>query len=336
MNDAQVERLISALEGMVASKALGFGSEPKPEFVFVSNEEDSLWHHWDKAEEKRVPIKETALTGRITDAQMFVKEFKGKPQPKLNLSIEADRAYIVTSGLDSTFSRGLLFAINQYEGELTTNTVVTLSVRGGEEKTVLPNLYVGSEIVIPKWDRDADMTSELAKARARLGIDTPQDATASPTTPPEPLQPPVGGKMPDEAIDEDEGLPWDEEAPYLSSGEAHKLHAKIGAMLPGANQADVAKHYLGLDRVDSFTELTKEDEGLLINSVEKLLRQYPYRGWKDKASAIAYAADRYAQQLGAGEHIKLWDEVAAKHKEFDEQRKAYHATLTERFERAAA
>lgn len=86
---------------------LGFGAIPKPQYVFVSRENDHCWYMLSE-DEKRIPIYERALTGVITKIEINKKvETKFKVVEKNDLYILADKPYIIRSGSESYFSKSL-------------------------------------------------------------------------------------------------------------------------------------------------------------------------------------------------------------------------------------
>ena len=115
---------------------------PLTRWVFVGDceEGDSLWYF--VVDGNRQPILEEALTGRIRRLFGVKRMVKGKLVHKLCLEIECgSQAFIVQSGLETCFSKGLVAGLEAAEAEAV-GGIMTLKVRpGGSEKVVFCNLF---------------------------------------------------------------------------------------------------------------------------------------------------------------------------------------------------
>ncbi|MEH2350471.1 MAG: hypothetical protein V7K55_21205 [Nostoc sp.] len=119
---------------------LGFGSVPKPQYVFVSKEPDHCWYMLSE-DEKRIPIYERALTGVITGIEVNKKvETKFGPTQKNDLYILADKPYIIRSGSESYFSQSLLLSLDVLNFEQLPNPL-TIAVSPGESNVVFCTIY---------------------------------------------------------------------------------------------------------------------------------------------------------------------------------------------------
>jgi 3',5'-cyclic AMP phosphodiesterase CpdA len=107
--------LRAILQELQASKQqLGFGHSPKPRYIYANRQyPDSLWYFWDGAKKEHEPILFQALTGIVEKLEIDQKEYKGKPEFKANLHIKADRNYVIQSGLETLFAKGLVYTFSK-------------------------------------------------------------------------------------------------------------------------------------------------------------------------------------------------------------------------------
>lgn len=153
---------------------LGPGQSPDAVYWFVGEiEKDGNlypWYTFDSQAKAQVPVPYSALTGRITGLRMKLQQFKGKDNIKLDVLMMADRQYVIRTGVDTTFARGLLLAlelVDDYQAPLT--IVAANSDRG--EKVVFSRLYRAStnERVKVEWDRDRKLFPLIVKLQQRMG-----------------------------------------------------------------------------------------------------------------------------------------------------------------------
>lgn len=119
---------------------LGFGSIPKAQYVFVSRENDYCWYMLTE-DKKHIPIYERALTGVITGIEIKKQiETSFGEAEKTDLSVFADKPYIIRSGSDSYFSKSLLLSLDALSPEQLHNPL-TIAVSPGDRKVVFCNIY---------------------------------------------------------------------------------------------------------------------------------------------------------------------------------------------------
>jgi hypothetical protein len=155
-----------------AKTALGFGHPPKPRYIYANRQyPDCLWYFWRGDKNEHEPIAHHALTGKIEKLEIETKEFRGKPDPKVNLTIRADRTYIIQAGFDTLFARGLLYSLASNKMQ-NFDTVWAIAVEPGETEQVLfCRIYdpVTGESVYAPYPDDVDWPAVAAKAQAKLG-----------------------------------------------------------------------------------------------------------------------------------------------------------------------
>lgn len=124
---------------------LGFCDAPGSGTVYLSvsrEHSDCLWHSWDKTKECHIPYPQNALVGRLKKLEISNGlEFKGKTPTKLKVTIEADREYIIQSGLETVFSRQLCLVVSKLSIEALKNPVGIAVEAGKDEKVVLSRVF---------------------------------------------------------------------------------------------------------------------------------------------------------------------------------------------------
>jgi hypothetical protein len=130
------EQLLTAiLSELRRGPALGFGHPPSPRYIYANRQySDCLWYFWNGEKKEHEPISHHALTGVIEKLEVETKEYKGKPDVKLNLHLRADRRYVIQAGFETEFSKGLLARLNLVRD---LKSVITIAVQAGETEQVL-------------------------------------------------------------------------------------------------------------------------------------------------------------------------------------------------------
>lgn len=181
-NTAILQAILDELRSRNSSVTLGFGHPPKPRYIYANRQySDCLWYFWNGADNQHEPIAHTALTGTIEKLEIETKEFRGKPDQKVNLTIRADRTYIIQAGADTLFAKGLLFTLSKLPHQAFQQPI-TIAVEPGETEQVLfcriYNPATGQSIYAPYPD-DTDWVKVTAKAIAKIeGASNPQPAEA--------------------------------------------------------------------------------------------------------------------------------------------------------------
>ncbi|MHC0065956.1 hypothetical protein ACWATR_24130 [Nostoc sp. UIC 10890] len=150
---------------------LGFGAVPKPQYVFVSKEPDHCWYMLVE-DEKRIPIYEKALTGVITAIEVNRRvETRFGVVEKTDLYILADKLYIIRSGSESYFSKGLLLSLDILTPEQLRNPL-TISVRSGDSNVVFCNISdpVTYRSIGVSWDGHRELDWQALGQKVSLKV----------------------------------------------------------------------------------------------------------------------------------------------------------------------
>jgi hypothetical protein len=168
-----LEQILAEVKAGNAKIPLGFGHPPKPRYIYANRSNPPhLWYMWSSNDNAPIQIEHDALTGTIVKLEIEDKDFRGKLDPKVNLTIQADRTYIIQSGLETEFTKGLLQALDMAD----LSGVTTIAVEAGGTDTVLFCRVYNSEgrsYYNPEWKEarcDTDTLRQLAdRIQAKLG-----------------------------------------------------------------------------------------------------------------------------------------------------------------------
>lgn len=85
--------------------------------------------------------------------------------------IMADRQYVIRTGVDTTFARGLLLALELVDDYAAPLTLVAANSDKGE-KVVFSRLYraATNERIKVEWDRDRKLFPLVTRLQARMGM----------------------------------------------------------------------------------------------------------------------------------------------------------------------
>ncbi len=164
--------LQAILSELRASKqTLGFGHPPKARYIYANRQySDCLWYFWNSAKSEHEAIEHHALTGIIEKLEIEEKEFRGKPDYKVNLHMRADRAYVIQSGYDTLFARGLIFTLSKLPIEAFRQPI-TIAVEPGDTEQVLfcriYNPATGQAVFAP-YPEQVDWSSVTQRAISKI------------------------------------------------------------------------------------------------------------------------------------------------------------------------
>ncbi|MGL5061904.1 MAG: hypothetical protein ACRC62_18190 [Microcoleus sp.] len=253
-----------------SNQPLGFGHPPKPRYIYANRQySDCLWYHWNGAKNEHEPIDYHALTGTIEKLEIESKEFRGKPDPKVNLHIRADRLYVIQAGFDTLFAKGLLFTLSKLPAAAF-KSPITIAVEPGETEQVLfcriYNPATGQAVYAP-YPEDVDWAAVAQKAIGKINPSTP--------TP----EPDGQGRL----IEEDTRGIIDQLTSQIKTTPPDVMARKVQAMAPtiGQTQADVL-----LNRID------------LSDTIAQISAEMTRVGWSKKQGAD-FLVDAYGKRTRA-------------------------------------
>ena len=134
-SSAYLQAILEELRAL--NQQLGFGHPPKVRYIYANRQHPGcLWYFWDGAKKEHEPILFHALSGMIEKLDTEEKEYKGKRDLKINLHIRADRNYVIQSGAETMFAKGLLYTLSKLPVAAFTQPV-TITVEAGEDEQVV-------------------------------------------------------------------------------------------------------------------------------------------------------------------------------------------------------
>ncbi|MEA5502967.1 hypothetical protein VB735_07585 [Halotia wernerae UHCC 0503] len=150
---------------------LGFGAIPKPQYVFISKEPDHCWHLLSD-DKKPIPVYDRALTGVITGIEVNKKvETSHREAEKTDIHILADKPYVIRSGSESYFSKGLLLSLDVLNSQQLCYPL-TIAVSPGEKTIVFCTIYdpVTYRSVGVSWDGHKEIDWQALGQKVSLKI----------------------------------------------------------------------------------------------------------------------------------------------------------------------
>ena len=164
--------------------ALGFSSPPKPRFIYANRQySNCLWYFWNSARNEHEPIEATAITGYLEKLEIEEKEFRGRSEPKVNLTLRADRMYIIQAGMETIFAKGLLHTLAKLPAEAFRQPIMIAVEPGDTEQVLFCRIYNPSngKSMFAPYPEDTDW-----RATAQRAIHKIEQVHASPLAPAEP------------------------------------------------------------------------------------------------------------------------------------------------------
>jgi hypothetical protein len=132
--ESLLKDILNELRSGKESVILGFSEAPKTRYIYANRQyPDCLWYFWDGGKSVHEPIGSSAITGFIEKVEIEDKEFRGKKDPKFNVYIRvSDRSYVIQSGAETLFAKGLMFTLSKLPVEAFAKPIM-IAVEAGEE-----------------------------------------------------------------------------------------------------------------------------------------------------------------------------------------------------------
>ena len=155
---------------------LGFHAPLTRLYVFIKSEANTVWYYLDDGQKRY--IEQTALTGTLKCFQIKEATTSFGSELKADFEIIADRRYVLRSGVDTVFTKGMLMTIAALSDEQLRRPI-TLELKAGEEKNNVLLSARDPETFEPirtgTWE-NANWDNLMNQALARLGGEAPQPA----------------------------------------------------------------------------------------------------------------------------------------------------------------
>lgn len=134
---------------------LGFGPSPGRKFVFVNRRQGYNWYHLGH-DGSPMPITEPAISGYVCGLELSQVQRNGQEVAKLRLHLRADQHYVLESGAQTVFSKGLVSALTRLTPDdlLEPLTIEPQAAENGE--VLFARVYRHGEPIYAPWEDDTD------------------------------------------------------------------------------------------------------------------------------------------------------------------------------------
>ncbi|MBG1271153.1 hypothetical protein, partial [Nostoc sp. WHI] len=132
--------------------------------IYCNRHNGSLWYIMANGEPSAVA--QSALTGYLKELRFEKCERRGKEVHKLLATIQADRLYILESGHDTHFSKGLLTAVSLLTPQQLYSPLTIQPQAGTDESVLFCRVWVGSELVIASYNEQTNWREVSKQAKA--------------------------------------------------------------------------------------------------------------------------------------------------------------------------
>lgn len=166
-----LSEILEQLKTQSSPSVSGFGNPPKTRYIYANRQyPDCLWYFWDGGKNVHEPIADHAITGIIDKIEIETKGYRGKPDPKLNVYIKADRSYVVQSGLDTLFAKGLIFTLAKLPIEAFKRPIMVAVEAGEDDKVLFSRVYnpATGQLVFAPYTDSAVWSDVISKAIGKV------------------------------------------------------------------------------------------------------------------------------------------------------------------------
>lgn len=194
------KQLLEELQALMGEQSLGFCDPPTAKRIYMNRQySDALWYFWNGAKNEHEPIASSAIRAIVVAINVEEKTFKGKPDPKLQVKVKADRLYILECGVETVTAKGLIAGLSAVKDF---SRPITIMVKPGDEENVLLcNVFDNSNSRV--YDENATLAHLLQRIQTPLENDSPSQPQPTPA-PVQPAKPVVAAPAPPVAEAEDE------------------------------------------------------------------------------------------------------------------------------------
>ena len=151
---------------------LGFFPPPKARFIYANRQHNCLWYFWNSAKNEHEPIETTALTGWVEKMELEEKEFRGRTETKVNLTVRADRLYVIQAGFETHFARGLMHTLAKLPAEAFRQPIMIAVEPGETDQVLFCRIYNPSNgrSVFAPYAEDTDWRSVAQRAISKIEL----------------------------------------------------------------------------------------------------------------------------------------------------------------------
>jgi len=121
--------------------------------IYCNRQHKCLWYTFD-GEVHAVTAK--ALTGYLRELKFEKCDRRGKEVYKLLATLEADRLYVLESGHDTHFAKGLMSAVASLTPQQLQQPITIQPQPGTDDKVLFCRVFVGAELVMAHYDERTD------------------------------------------------------------------------------------------------------------------------------------------------------------------------------------
>ena len=185
VGERMVAELVRIREALERGQTLGFGKKEEPTYLFVhhpksAEDVDHLWYWRDKNQRVNHPIRESDLTGFLRSVYRRDRsDSSGDAVPLLNVSIDADKPYVLQTGFFTNFSISLLAALNELEPhDLTEPVTLVAEMSPGRRSrpTVFCRVERRGQRLLPVWSKKNDVQRLYDAVVEKFGFTNPLGA----------------------------------------------------------------------------------------------------------------------------------------------------------------
>jgi hypothetical protein len=157
----------------------GLCNPPEPIYLYVRSGEDNgesyLWYRYDIEQQQTIVEPRRGLCGKLQEIRVTSKEYKQKQNLKLDIVVQADKVYIIRSGIDTYFAKTFLLACAIAD----IGQPLIISVTPGENNVVFSRVYDAKtkQRYKAEWNEHADFAQIITDLQARLGQQISQSRT---------------------------------------------------------------------------------------------------------------------------------------------------------------
>ncbi|MEO1145139.1 MAG: hypothetical protein AAFY26_06035 [Cyanobacteria bacterium J06638_22] len=123
--------------------------------IYANRQHGSLWYRLG-SDRNPVGIEETALTGYCTKIEFPRVERRGKEVPKLQITMQGDRPYVVECGYNRNFAKGFLSAIALMSPFQLRQPITICPSPGDDDKVLFCRVYQNGQAVYASYGEDTD------------------------------------------------------------------------------------------------------------------------------------------------------------------------------------